>query len=285
MKRTQPKFSQNEEVLLYESKHQDGDKIQPHHHHFHQVLYALEGEGSITLDDKEYTFAPDCAAVIAPYSEHAVISKSKLTLLVLAFSDQIIEALTPVAGAQHSPSFAARFQTSSFIELNAFSAADLRQFLRKLLYEQTSAMPYTAWAQRVYLLEVLLLLARTGHTSAVTDSNSLRAERMREYIDTHYYEPLRASDFAQKLSISTRHVNAIFKEQYDMTPTQYLTAVRIGLARKLLAETDHDIASICFEVGYESLATFYRTFKQWVNVSPNQFRQAAQRESQGEPLE
>src|SRR5690625_2164819 len=72
MKRTQPKFSQNEEVLLYESKHQDGDKIQPHHHHFHQVLYALEGEGSITLDDKEYTFAPDCAAVIAPYSEHAV---------------------------------------------------------------------------------------------------------------------------------------------------------------------------------------------------------------------
>ena len=48
--------------------------------------------------------------------------------------------------------------------------------------------------------------------------------------------------------------------------------MRISVAKKLLAETDKDILSVCFEIGYESLSTFYRTFKRYVQMSPNQYR-------------
>ncbi|UUZ80110.1 helix-turn-helix domain-containing protein [Paenibacillus sp. P26] len=78
---------------------------------------------------------------------------------------------------------------------------------------------------------------------------------------------------AYKLGVGVRHANNIFKESYGMTPVQYLTESRIRVAKKLLIETDKDIVSICFEVGYESLPTFYRAFKNTVGLSPNKFRQ------------
>ncbi len=281
-------------IKLYESKHKDGDIVTKHHHNIHQILYALKGEGRLMLDQNDYEFTEDCAALILPYSEHAIISESELTLLVLAFDGKLLKGLdidigsqksSANAGSDHPKTFESVFQQSSLMKMNAFASADLRQLLRKMLFEQMNQDPLAHWASRIYLYEILLVLARAGQAGAVTDSNSLRAERIRKYIDTHYYESITSTDIAGRLGISSRHVNNIFKEQYQMTPTQYLTEVRIGLTKKLLAETELDIASICFEVGYESLATFYRTFKQSTGMSPNQFRQTAKSMAQNDGLE
>ncbi|UQX55052.1 AraC family transcriptional regulator [Cytobacillus pseudoceanisediminis] len=44
----------------------------------------------------------------------------------------------------------------------------------------------------------------------------------------------------------------------------------------MLLQSDQDIVSICFEVGYETLSTFYRTFRNLVGISPNKFRLSSQ---------
>ncbi|NOU95552.1 helix-turn-helix domain-containing protein [Paenibacillus sp. LMG 31456] len=254
-------------IHLYESKHLDGDVVDEHHHAIHQILYALEGEGTITLDDKQYEFKQDSVALIVPHSNHSVFSESKLTLLVLAFEETVLDS-NARSGLLYSC-----FKSSAFLQLNPFAAADLRQLLRKMLFEQTHQDDLNQWALQIYILEILLVLARSSQTSLVTDSNSLRAERIRSYMDRHYFEPLTAGDIAARLGIGARHVNNIFKDHYRMTPIQYLTEIRISLAKKLLIETDKDIVSICFEVGYETLPTFYRAFKNIVKMSPNMFRQ------------
>ncbi|TDF93183.1 AraC family transcriptional regulator [Paenibacillus piri] len=254
-------------IQLYESKHLDGDIVDEHHHSIHQILYALEGEGTITLDNKRYDFKQDSVALIVPHSNHSVFSESKLTLLVLAFEETAIDSHART-GLLH-----ACFTSSAFLQLNPFAAADLRQLLRKMLFEQSHQDELGDWALQIYMLEILLALARSRQSALVTDSNSLRADRIRSYIDRHYFEPLNAGDIAARLGIGARHVNNIFKDQYRITPIQYLTEVRISLAKKLLIETDKDIVSICFEVGYETLPTFYRAFKNSVNMSPNMFRQ------------
>ncbi len=69
---------------------------------------------------------------------------------------------------------------------------------------------------------------------------------------------INTSDISTKLGMSITHINNIFKEQYKVIPLQYLTEVRIVLSKKILIETDKDIVSFCFEVGFKSLETFYR---------------------------
>lgn len=253
-------------VYLYESKHQEGNQIDPHHHSVHQMLFALEGQGKITVDRATYEFTTDNAVVLTPQSNHSIVSDTRLTLLVLAFDSSVLDASGRIELLDHS------FPQSAYMQLNGFIASELRQLLRKMLFEQSRVTPLGNWAMRIYLLEMLLLLARSKNPVPVSDSNQLRAERIRSYIDSNYYEPLQAGDLGSKLGISARHVNQIFKDQYQLTPTQYLTDVRMQVAQKLLQETDKDIVSVCFEVGYENLSTFYRTFKGVVNMSPNQYR-------------
>ncbi|XEC95458.1 AraC family transcriptional regulator [Paenibacillus tarimensis] len=254
-------------IDLYESKHQESYALSLHHHENYQLLYVIEGEGSILIDGIRHDLMHNNAAIIVPYSEHAVSSDSHLTLLVLAFGEQSVH------GQILSEWKSRYYLNSQLLRLNSLNGNELRLLLRKLLFRQRQKDELSNWAMQIHLHEILLLLARAKPASQITDANNLRAERTRCYIDQHYYEPITSKDLAAKMNMSIRHTNNIFKEQYHMTPMQYLTEVRISTAKKLLTETDKDIVTICFEIGYESLPTFYRAFKNVVKMSPNKFRQ------------
>ncbi|WP_409342601.1 AraC family transcriptional regulator [Paenibacillus sp. MBLB4367] len=262
-------------INLYESKHKEGDIVNEHFHDVYQILYSLEGEGTVTLEQQQYRFEPDHALIIPPSAKHSVKSSSRLTLLVLAFDASIFKADSLGSLLQAS------FSASAYRKLNSFTANELRQLLRKMLFEQSKQDSLYPLAIRIALIEILLVIARSMQSQAA-DSNSLRADRIRAYINSHYFEKLSADVIGLRMGISARYVNTIFKEQYGITPTQYLSDVRIELAKSMLAETDKAIVSIAFEVGYETLPTFYRNFKQAVHMSPHQYRQY---HTQAAPLE
>jgi len=256
-------------IFLYEHKHIGGHRVSEHHHPYHQLLFVLEGEGEIRLGGEVWRLEPNDAALIVPLSVHSVLSSSKLTLLVLVFDEKALEDNLTDRLVQDY------FLASALAKPSGFAGSELRQLLRKMLFEQ-SAEPSSLGrlALQIQLAQLLLILARSlAIPSAGSGSNRLRAEKIQGYIDTHYYEQLTAGDIASKLGMSTRHVNNIFKERYDLTPMQYLAEVRIRVAQKLLAETNKDIISICFEVGYDSVSTFYRSFKALVKMSPKSFRE------------
>jgi AraC-like DNA-binding protein len=254
-------------IRLYERKHQESYAVRAHHHNNYQILYAIEGRGVLELEGVRYELEQDCAAVVFPYANHAVSSDSNLTLLVLEFEESLFEDRV---AAHWNEQY---IRTSVLLRLSLFHANELRRLLRKLLFEQQQTHGASRWAMHVYWLEVLLLLSQAKLAAPVADANALRAERMRKYIDSHYYEPLTSNDLAYKLGISARHATNIFKEKYHMTPMHYLAEVRMGVAKKLLSETDKHIISISFEVGYESLPTFYRVFKSFALMSPSKYRQ------------
>lgn len=254
-------------IHLKESRHTEKNTVDLHYHEeSYQILYAMEDKGDITINGHNHSFNKDHVAVITPYSAHAITASNKLTVLVLEFSGDMIDT-----GIRHQI-MQQYFEQSRLIALNLFEAGELRLLLRKMLYEQSFGETINDLAMKIYLAELLLILARSQGEPEILDANVLRADRLRRYIDTHYFEMMTAADISSKLGISSRHVNTIFKAQYNMTPLQYLNVVRIEKAKKLWLETDQDIISICFEVGFESLSTFYRIFKSETGISPKKFR-------------
>lgn len=253
-------------IYLRENKHKEKNIVKKHYHENYQILYALENEGEITFDHDHFLFSQDNLAYITPYSNHSITSNGKMTVLVLEFHldrlDSTIQSLVDQAFLKRT----------KLINLNLFEAGEVRQLFRRMLYEQSQGKAINEIAMRVYLAELLLILSRTEKDPNPLDANIQRAERIRTYINTHYFEIVNASEIAQKLGISVRHVNTIFKEQYHVTPMQYLNEVRMEKAKKLLMETEKDIASICFEVGFEAISTFYRRFKEYTSLSPNKYR-------------
>ncbi len=52
----------------------------------------------------------------------------------------------------------------------------------------------------------------------------------------------------------------------------YVKNVRIGLAARMLIETEKSITRICYDSGYNSLANFNHYFKSVMKTTPSEYR-------------
>ena len=63
-----------------------------------------------------------------------------------------------------------------------------------------------------------------------------------------------------------------FRHYLHEPPMSYLTRWRLQLGAQMLGTTNHSVAQIASEVGYESEAAFNRAFKREFEVPPARFR-------------
>lgn len=111
-------------------------------------------------------------------------------------------------------------------------------------------------------------------TRAVEELNR-RMLRARDAMDLAYAEPLDVARLARVASVSEAHFIRTFRDTFGETPHRYLQRRRVERAMYLLANSRRDVTEICLEVGFTSLGTFSRTFKEIVGEPPSHFRSHA----------
>ena len=96
--------------------------------------------------------------------------------------------------------------------------------------------------------------------------------RSRDAIDRAYALPLDIPKLAEVASVSEAHFIRTFKATFGETPHRYLQRRRVERAMFMLRESDRSVTDICMEVGFSSLGTFSRTFRDIVHVTPSEYR-------------
>jgi AraC-like DNA-binding protein len=96
--------------------------------------------------------------------------------------------------------------------------------------------------------------------------------RARDAIDRAYANPLDIQSLSQVASVSEAHFIRTFKATFGETPHRYLQRRRVERAMYLLRESDRSVTDICMDVGFTSLGTFSRTFRDIVRVTPSEYR-------------
>ena len=99
-----------------------------------------------------------------------------------------------------------------------------------------------------------------------------RLLRARDAIDRAYAEPLDVPAIAAVAHISPAHFSRCFRRVFGETPHRYLQRRRIERAMALLRTTDLAAQDVCVAVGWTSLATFTRRFREIVGVTPAAYR-------------
>jgi transcriptional regulator GlxA family with amidase domain len=110
--------------------------------------------------------------------------------------------------------------------------------------------------------------------SPVEDSNR-RLLRARDAMDRTFAEPLDISALASIACVSESHFIRVFRSTFGETPHRYLQRRRVERSMFLLRESGRSVTDICLEVGFSSLGTFSRTFRDIVGQSPSEYRDAA----------
>jgi AraC-like DNA-binding protein len=99
--------------------------------------------------------------------------------------------------------------------------------------------------------------------------------RARDAIDRDYARPLDIPALARIALVSEAHFIRTFRATFGETPHRYLQRRRVERAMALLRNTDRSVTDICLAVGFSSLGTFSRTFRDIVGRSPSGFRRQA----------
>jgi AraC-like DNA-binding protein len=99
--------------------------------------------------------------------------------------------------------------------------------------------------------------------------------RARDVIDRDYGRALDIPMLARVALVSEAHFIRTFRALFGETPHRYLQRRRVERAMALLRTTDRSVTDICLAVGFTSLGTFSRTFRDIVGQSPSGFRRDA----------
>lgn len=118
-----------------------------------------------------------------------------------------------------------------------------------------------------------LLMEQSWHPEdAVTAPKKMSVVDVKEYIEQNYASRITLDELSKAFYINKYYLTRVFKEQYGMSITAYLTSLRITHAKQLLRFTDKTVEEIGLECGLGALHYFSRVFKEVEGVAPSVYR-------------
>lgn len=109
----------------------------------------------------------------------------------------------------------------------------------------------------------------------VQPKSKLVADTLR-YIQDNYSSAC-LTDAANRAFVSASYLSKLFASEMQMSFSRYLMCYRIGIAKKLLLDSNNKLYSIALRVGYSDVAHLSKAFKTVEGISPGQYKAQAGR--------
>ncbi|MBQ8849120.1 MAG: helix-turn-helix transcriptional regulator [Clostridia bacterium] len=94
-----------------------------------------------------------------------------------------------------------------------------------------------------------------------------------EYINENYKEEnITASQLADLCKISEPYLRKLFKQAFSVSPMVYVRNMRISYACELLRSGEYSVTDAATLSGFNDTAYFSREFKQYMGVTPREYR-------------
>ncbi|QFZ86191.1 helix-turn-helix domain-containing protein [Variovorax paradoxus] len=191
---------------------------------------------------------------------------------VSIFPDRLDEAMKESLGVNAGlrPSIALQG------ELLAPLAVRLRQLSRPENLVANNSL-YLESMCMVLCRELLLAQQQTheGRVARPVGGLSPRAQRqVKEFLRENLDQKVELQALAAQAGVSPFHFSRAFKVSFGLPPHKYLLSLRIQQAATLLRGTREPITDVALSVGFSSSGEFARAFRQAMNCTPREFRQA-----------
>lgn len=117
------------------------------------------------------------------------------------------------------------------------------------------------------------LLSSGSIDSSIDSKDQSRISDIVGYISDNYHQPLCMAEIAERYGMSESGFSRYFRKETGNSFTDFVNRLRVTKACHLLMETDKYISTICYEVGYNTVANFNRRFAELRGMTPTAFRQ------------
>ena len=100
---------------------------------------------------------------------------------------------------------------------------------------------------------------------------TLAVQKMQDYIGAHLEKEIRLSDLAQSSLFSPWYSYRLFREQLELSPSEYIRRLRLSKAAEALREGNTKIIDAAFDYGFTNVDTFTRAFYREFGMNPRDY--------------
>lgn len=128
------------------------------------------------------------------------------------------------------------------------------------------------------LKELLIRLLQSQHLQQVFETadkqeNKSRQHQIIHFINHHLTEQIAIDDLSKKAHMCRNDFFKWFKQQFGITPLDYINRERIKLAKRMMNDNHKSITTISYECGFNDVNYFVRLFKSKEGVTPGNYRE------------
>lgn len=250
-----------------------------HHHKEYELHLILETKGKMFVGDYVGNFEPGNLVLTGPYLPHSWVTNDvppegiERRDFGLQFSDkpfrksceylpELKQALPLLDRAKNGIEF---FGVSDYAERqitrikNASGIYRFNIFL-ELILELSKHSDYQ-------------LLSYDFPQTYESDVAMERISGVVDYLAINYSNQFTMAEMAKKIDMNGSQFSRYFKIASGNTFTEFVNKLRINKACQMLIETDKYISTICYDVGYNTVANFNRRFAEIKHMTPTAYRQ------------
>ncbi|MBG9374842.1 AraC family transcriptional regulator [Panacibacter sp. DH6] len=155
----------------------------------------------------------------------------------------------------------------------------INQLLNRLILICTENNTAKDFFANLVLQELVVRLMQSNQKNTLLDNHKIyktnnRFAHVVEYIQQHLQDNITVKTLSRQAYMSEPHFFRCFKQQFGMSPVEFINEQRIKAARMMLRAADISISEISFACGFNNLNYFLRMFKRHTGLTPAQYRKS-----------
>jgi len=253
----------------------ENDRYFWHYHPEYEIVFVRKGSGKLHIGEHLKNYEEGELVFIGPDLPHTgfgygVIGEHE-EIVVQLREDFLGEEFMQKPELQHIRKLFERAKQG--LSFHGKSRKIVATKLQKML-------TFSHFERLVELLNIFDLLAKTTEFSVLNAADKRfdfnhkdedRINKVYEYVEQNYQKNIDIQAVADLANLTVPSFCRYFKKISHITYTDFVNEYRINQACRLLFE-NKPIADICFEVGFNNISHFNKTFKQLKGVSPREYK-------------
>lgn len=254
-----------------------------HRHDFAELVIITKGSGVHQIEEKTYPIKAGDVYVIKGDTPHGFRNVKDLVLYNIMYLPNDIflqfSELKKMPGFQAlfilEPFYRQEHEFQSKLVLTETELAYVVDMILTIIPEYQERKPGSKSLLKAYLTILFVYLARKYK---VKDNDlSRKIMKIAEsiiYIENNFTQEINIKEIAEKANLSRRHFTRVFKQNYKLSPYEYIINLRLKQACDLLKNSKWTITRISEESGFKDPNYFSRQFKNKKGISPTEYRQS-----------
>ncbi|CAM3372011.1 helix-turn-helix domain-containing protein [Zobellia roscoffensis] len=252
----------------------------PHKHDFFLCVVFLKGSGTHEIDFSSYTIGDGSIFFLKPGQTHSWKFDSQPEGYIFFHTQSFFEFSIADVKLQQFP-FYYSYKNPPNLTLSSLELEKVTNRFREINEEYHGKATYRKQKLSSLINLTYIDLSRM-YTAFDTPENVVSSTYLKilsdleRIIEQFYRTEKQAHFYADKLNITTKHLNRVTKSTLGKTTTELISERILLEAKRLIVHSKSSLARVSEQLGYEDYAYFSRVFKSKTRLTPMEFKKRYQ---------